>query len=700
MSQGTARVVADRYRLNRELGRGGMGTVWQAHDILLGRDVAIKEIQIVGQQNTDPFIRRALREAQAAARLRHPSVVTVHDVVTDGGQPWLVMELISGRTLAEVIREHGPLTEQRTAEIGVMVLEALRAAHRAGIVHRDVKPANLMIEEDGHVILTDFGIAALDDATALTATGQMIGSPAYLAPERINGETATPSSDLWALGVTLYTAATGKSPFQREDTQSTIAAILTARPATPAHAGRLWPVIKGLLAKNPQRRMTAEEAAALLSAVTAKDSSSASPPRRFLRGRAAGSRRSESDIVPATAVAPPPTLALPTTPLHSTAVPDAGTSSPATAEGAFAPKQRYVVPVVLAAVVVTAGAIVVSQWNRPGDDHDSAAGPPSQAAHSLAAVRSPATTSGPPVRWGSLHARLNAVSNVNALDYSPDGRYLATGYLYDFNREKKGDYPVRIHDLHNGRVRSLAGHTGQVNSLAFSPDGRHLASGSDDKSVRVWDLQSGLSRTFYGHPGKVAVVSYSPDGQHVASGGPGPKVRVWDLGSGTARTLTAVTSSTYSLEYSPDGRHLAVVGAGSGDVQIWDLGTGSSRTLSGHTDILTTLGYSPDGRYLATSGYDETVRVWNLADGTSRRFTGHTASVVELVYSPDGRHLASIALDRSVRIWDLKTGKARVLSGVTPARDSVWTLAYHPGGQQLAISDDDRRVGIWSVPSS
>ncbi|WP_285680839.1 serine/threonine-protein kinase [Actinoplanes sp. NBRC 103695] len=274
MTDESARMVAGRYRLDRVLGRGGMGAVWQGSDTLLDRDVAVKEIYLPGADSgpvdpADPRIRRAMREAQAAARLRHPSIVTVHDIALDAGRPWIIMELVNGPSLADVIEKSGPLPAGRSAEIGLQVLDALSTAHRHGTVHRDVKPANILIDTD-RAMLTDFGIAAVDDATALTATGFMIGSPAYMAPERINGHPATPAGDLWALGVTIYTAVTGRSPFQREDTQGTIAAILTS-PAVPVDAGHLWPVLAGLLEKDPARRLTAEQARPLLATSARED---------------------------------------------------------------------------------------------------------------------------------------------------------------------------------------------------------------------------------------------------------------------------------------------------------------------------------------------------------------------------------------------------------------------------------------------
>ncbi|GGN60695.1 hypothetical protein GCM10010112_17250 [Actinoplanes lobatus] len=337
MSIGPGRVVAGRYLLGRMLGRGGMGAVWQAHDTLLGREVALKE---VGGSSlpSDPQVRRTLREAQAAARLRHPSIVTVYDVVTDEGAPWIVMELVDGRSLAETIAEQGRLTVRRTAEIGLSVLDALRAAHREGVAHRDVKPANILLEE-GRVVLTDFGIAAIDDATALTATGQMVGSPAYLAPERINGQPATAAADMWSLGVTLYAAVTGRSPFQREDTQATLAAILNSRPEAPAYGGLLWPVIKGLLDKDPVRRLGADQARELLAKVVrAAEPEAPGAVRRRRWWPVRQTRREDApDGLPGTLVAPSPTIAAPTVaePVSDTSA--AGTSAETDAETPPAP---------------------------------------------------------------------------------------------------------------------------------------------------------------------------------------------------------------------------------------------------------------------------------------------------------------------------------------------------------------------------
>jgi predicted Ser/Thr protein kinase len=257
-------VVAGRYRLLTRIGQGGMGVVWRAHDELLRRDVAVKELHVRVGVDSDFHTKQVLREARAAARLRHPGVVAVHDVVVDDGRPLILMELIEGQSLADMIRTHGPLSEQRVAEIGARLLDALSVAHAQGVVHRDVKPGNILLNGD-RVVLTDFGIAA--SSTDTTSSEAMVGSLDYMAPERVNGQTATPASDVWSLGVTLCTALRGESPFQRSDTQATLAAVLTYEPTAIPQAPRLWRVLSMLLNKDPRHRLNASAASAMLAAI-------------------------------------------------------------------------------------------------------------------------------------------------------------------------------------------------------------------------------------------------------------------------------------------------------------------------------------------------------------------------------------------------------------------------------------------------
>ncbi|MFF1680469.1 serine/threonine-protein kinase [Streptomyces sp. NPDC058256] len=260
---GSERVIAGRYRLLSPVGEGGMGTVWRARDEVLQREVAVKEVRApagIPAHDVDRMYARLEREAWAAARISNRNVVTVYDVATDDGRPWIVMELIRGLALSDLLDAEGPVPPQRAAHIGAEVLAALRAAHEAGVLHRDVKPGNVLMSNDGRIVLTDFGIAMVEGSSALTMTGEVIGSPEFLAPERALGRTPGPESDLWSLGVLLYAAVEGNSPFRQNTPLSTLRAIVDEPLPTPHRAGPLTPVIEGLLAKDPAERLGAEQA--------------------------------------------------------------------------------------------------------------------------------------------------------------------------------------------------------------------------------------------------------------------------------------------------------------------------------------------------------------------------------------------------------------------------------------------------------
>ncbi|MET3988120.1 serine/threonine-protein kinase [Streptomyces sp. PvR034] len=269
---GDERVVAGRYRLLGPLGQGGMGLVWRARDEVLGREVAVKEVRApagLDEADVQRMYARLEREAWASARVTHRGVVTVYDVATDGGRPWIVMELVRGLSLAEVLEADGPLTPQRAAHIGEQVLSALRSAHEAGVLHRDVKPGNVLIANDGRVLLSDFGIARLEGSSAITMTGEVIGSPEYLAPEAALGTAPGPASDLWSLGVMLYAAVEGHTPFRQDTPVATLQAVVDGELPPPRRAGALAPVLEGLLRKDPALRLSAPEAARMLRVVGA-----------------------------------------------------------------------------------------------------------------------------------------------------------------------------------------------------------------------------------------------------------------------------------------------------------------------------------------------------------------------------------------------------------------------------------------------
>ncbi|MFF5482589.1 protein kinase [Streptomyces sp. NPDC012935] len=260
-------LISGRYRLADAIGSGGMGRVWRAHDEVLHRGVAIKELTAalyVSESDQERLLARTRAEARAAARINHSAVVTVHDVLEHDGRPWIVMELVEGHSLADAVKENGRVEPTEAARIGLWVLRALRAAHSAGVLHRDVKPGNVLLSEDGRVLLTDFGIAQIEGDSTITRTGEVVGSVDYLAPERVRGHDPGPSSDLWALAATLYTAVEGRSPFRRTSPLGTMQAVVEEEAADPQHAGALAPVISALLRKDPATRPGAAEAEQML----------------------------------------------------------------------------------------------------------------------------------------------------------------------------------------------------------------------------------------------------------------------------------------------------------------------------------------------------------------------------------------------------------------------------------------------------
>ncbi|MFF1339990.1 serine/threonine-protein kinase [Streptomyces sp. NPDC058290] len=264
---GAGAVLAGRYRLVEPIGSGGMGKVWRAHDELLHRTVAVKELTAglyVAQADREVLHARTQKEARAAARIQHPAVVVVHDVLEHDDRPWIVMEYIDGPSLADAAKAAGRIEPNEAARIGLHVLGALRAAHAVGVLHRDVKPGNVLLAKDGRVLLTDFGIAAIEGDSSITRTGEIVGSIDYLAPERVTGGTPGTASDLWSLGATLYTAVEARSPFRRTSPISSLQAVVNDEPPALRQSGALGPVITALLRKDPAERPSAQETERML----------------------------------------------------------------------------------------------------------------------------------------------------------------------------------------------------------------------------------------------------------------------------------------------------------------------------------------------------------------------------------------------------------------------------------------------------
>ncbi|MFI7402714.1 serine/threonine-protein kinase [Streptomyces sp. NPDC049541] len=367
-------LVAGRYRLADSIGSGGMGRVWRAHDEVLHRAVAIKELTAalyVSESEQERLLARTRAEARAAARINHSAVVTVHDVLEHDGRPWIVMELVEGYSLADAVKERGRVEPTEAARIGLWVLRALRAAHAAGVLHRDVKPGNVLIGHDGRVLLTDFGIAQIEGDTTITRTGEVVGSVDYLAPERVRGHDPGPASDLWALGATLYTAVEGRSPFRRTSPLSTMQAVVEENAADPQYAGPLGPVMAALLHKDPAARPSAAEAEQMLAEAAEGRRSNAAQAyvptqhtgSRYETGTTATGPHIGSGTGPQTGSATPyPPVTGPTSIGPTGLGPEHRTST------GPAPKRRRlrtaVLAIALAAIVGAGAAVAFQSWDK------------------------------------------------------------------------------------------------------------------------------------------------------------------------------------------------------------------------------------------------------------------------------------------------------------------------------------------------
>nr|BFE30017.1 serine/threonine-protein kinase [Actinomadura rugatobispora] len=567
------------YRLHGRLGAGGMGEVFLAGSPG-GRDVVVKVIR-PELADTPNARRRFAREIAAAQRVGGFHTAQVVEAAPDADPPWMVTEYIPGPSLRQMVQETGPFSEENVRALAAQLSEGLAAIHGCGLVHRDLKPGNVIMADDGARII-DFGIARMDDASVLTESGAVVGTYAFMSPEQVDSGDIGPSSDVFSLGAVLTFAATGRSPFAAGTIPAMVLRIVNAEPDLGTVHGELRGLIAACLAKDPADRPTAAD----------------------LLGWLSGS--GEAPRVPP---APAPSVGAPT-------------GGPETTPPGSVPRRRFLL--VGLAGAATAAAVTVPAVILSTRDTDAKSGGTSPSATPRAPVREI------PARVITGHGAV-----VTHVTFSPDGSTLASG---------GADGPIHLWDVTTGsRTRTLQGHSYPLVSMVFGPDGRTMTTGAE--VVRFWDLATGretrniATQQRTGHDTALFAMACGPDGKYLATDGPDGKALLWDAAGGRiVRTFTGNAGS--ALVFTPDGRALA---GGGGDLRLWDVASGATiRTFPGMAGQVHAIALSKDGRFLAGSGATSPVVLWDAATGRKiREFTGMGKATGPIAFSPDGRLLAS-----------------------------------------------------------
>jgi serine/threonine protein kinase len=584
-----------RYRIVRPLGRGGMGTVYLAHDTQLDREVALKVPRFAEDDGPD-VVERFYREARAAAALRHPHVCPVYDVGAIDGIHYLTMAYIDGRSLADLIAD-GPRPQDEAAGLARRLARALEFTHRHGIIHRDLKPANVLLDKNGEPAITDFGLARrVNKAEArLTQSGALLGTPAYMAPEQAAGhvEAVGPAADVYSLGVILYELLTGQLPF-RGSVVSVLAQAVGAEPERPSSLRPdLNPQLEAIVMKAMAKKVT-DRYGSTSELAGALDDYLAVP-------------RPVNRIAPILAKR-------------------AAVTQPGPQKKGPRPGRRWRwLAAAVAALVTVLGVGLWLASGPPGPRDDKAPPPDSSGGGSPRAVTDPRKDPAAPQEPGPPP-------------------------------ESSQKDPVAF-DL--PKPLAIKGHTNGVNAVAFSPDSKLLATGSADKTIRLWDVASAERKERIPHVTAILCLAFAPDGKTLAAGDAEGKVTFWNVGDGEKRAgFTANGEHSISLlAYAPDGKTLATVPYRSHEVDLWDVERQKVRTtLKGHRDLVMAVAFSPDGTTVATTGYDSTIRLWDGVTGKEKdSLRAHDGAICSLAFLKDGR-LLSAGKDHTVIVWDVKKG--------------------------------------------
>lgn len=660
------------YKIIDEIGHGGMANVYRATQPSIGREVAIKVLPPHFLQDRT-FVKRFTREVQVIAKLQHPHILPVYDFGEQDGLPYIVMAYMPGGTLSDRIREEGALPLAEVARLVDQIASGLDHAHQKGIVHRDFKPSNVLLDENGNVYLADFGIAKVAEATTQITGSGIVGTPAYMAPEVTRTDKVTPLIDVYALGVSLFEMLAGQHPYPSETPVGLLLAHATEPIPDVRHYSADLPegvqaVIDRAMAKEPaDRYQSAGALAADLRAVLGSDSPLTEPvPRPAGSGHVSTIRMAPTG--PMTAGLPRRNIAMVVGAIAVVAV--------------LAGLVALGVPSMLAQTLAGQPATATSV---------SAMLPTAAASPTLNASPTPDTSPTPDASPTPLSDRILAGHSdaVSSLALSPDGKLLASGSL---------DKMVTLWDLQTDQPVRTWETPDQVYSMAFFPDGERLLVGGQNGTLSAWLTETGKSafeaRAFV--PSWQLDVTISPDQTIYAIASRDINVTIYDAAKDEWLRAAEHPAPVWSVAYSPDGSTLAA-GREDGSITIRDSQTDEVlRTLEGHTDAAAFLAFSPDGTLLASASRDMTVILWDPQTGEKLSILSqHTGSVSSLAWSPDGKILASASNDGMIILWDPATGE--VIDTFEGGENAIYSVVFSPDGTLLASGMQDGTVVLWKV---
>jgi len=614
----------DRYRIVRQLGQGGMGRVFLAHDTALDYPVVVKEMLpvFVSMKQKEYMEKRFRGEAKILFRLKHLSLPRVTDCFEENHSLFLVMEYIEGQNLEQLIKRHPDYQISFSVFIRWInsVLDILKYLHNQvpPVLHRDIKPSNIMLAKRGEIFLVDFGVAR----TAETMTFTHVGTPGFASLEHYTGK-FTPSSDIYSLGATFHYLLTRDDPRGRQD--FTFPPLAEYRNDLPVD---LQDIFDGMLAiRNEDRYQSAKEVMEDLKILVSEvadeyeeyEEAEYEQEPTVVSGQLSGKRLRAEQIKPRK-----------TKKKESQKVVKHESKDPEFTRWKIIKTLKEHTNNVLSVAITPDGKSLASgSWDR------------------TIIIWNPVT--GEDIKTLTGHSDW-----VCSLAFSSDGNYIISGSY---------DQTIKIWEVKKWEcIRTISGHFSFINFVAFSPDGKYIASSSYDKSIKIWKVESGeCIRTLKGHALEVWSIAFSPDGKHLVSGSIDKTIKIWEIETGKCiNTLVGHTDWVYSVVFSPDGKYIA---SGSRDklARIWNWKANDCiNELKGHFEDVGTVTYSADGRFLATGSYDKTIKVWNVKDGSCLvTLNGHSRGVNSVAFFPDAKYLASASTDRSIIIWGARKMKSK-----------------------------------------